>query len=255
MFNRLLYPWNLPPYGLPNTASFDWQPHQLSSEGICVPDDVRRQIESIQWDWMFNFSCALARQLRRVGAHVPSPASAPGVVLVAGEHQSLPLAASIHAFITPLAQRAAMEIASLAGPAGGDESPALWHEVSGIAFFAETASHRGSGRRLAAALREVLTHAAWLCAGAGTGFMAPRISFAHCKPVTARSPVGGQEVIPVAGYKVKLAGCDPQTVMQALGDSIRELPPARRSGSRADVLVLSSLWSPMKAPSPADKAA
>ncbi len=252
MFNRLLYPWNLPPYGLPNTASFDWQPKQLAAEGICVPDDVRRQIESIHWDWMFDFSCALARQLRRVGARLPSPASAPGVVLVAGEHQSLPLAASVHAFVTPLAQRAAMEIASLAEPADETDAPSQWHEISGIAFFAETASHRGSGRRLAETLQEVLTHAAWLCAGAGTGFMAPRISFARCKPATARSPVGGQEVIPVAGYKVKLAGCEPQAVMQALGDSIHELPPARRRGKRADVLVLSSLWSPMKAASPAE---
>ncbi len=245
MFNRLLYPWNLPPYGLPNTQAFDWKPANLEAETLHLPEQVREMVESVQFDWMFDYSCALARQLRRIGISDATDTAPSGAVFIASENAAPSLVTSAHAFITSLAQRAALEMSGLMME--HTQPPQKTSDnctIAGIAFLAETARHRGAGARLSATLHHISAEVARRCADRETWFAQPCVQFMHCQPAQARSPIADHGVIPVAGYKITFTGCRTGDVLQALGDAVRSLPPAERAGERTDVLVLSNLWTP-----------
>lgn len=242
MLQRLLYPWNLPPYGLPNTQSFSWKPQELSHDLVHLPDEVKSIVESIKDEWMFDFSCQVARQLRQIGARLDDHTSPSGAVLIANDQQTVSPLTSAHAFLMSMAQPAAFEIAGLMMGAPAPAPSSDCSEITGIAFFAESASRRGSGRRLSETLQLIAHETAQRCAA--DSFLSPSIWFTHSKPSQARSPIEGCGAMPVAGYRIRFSGCSPQNILQALADAMQVLPPARRIGEKADVMVLSNLWSP-----------
>ena len=242
MLQRLLYPWNLPPYGLPDTQSFSWKPDKLSNDLLHLPDQVRDIIMSVRDEWMFDFSCAVARQLRQVGAMLDDHAPSSGAVLIANDQRTVSPVTSAHAFLMSIAQPAAFEMAGLMM----ESSPPLpspgCSEINGVAFFAESASNRGSGRRLQETMQFVAHETARRCAN--DSFESPSIFFTHSKPSQARSPIEGFGVMPVAGYRIRFSGCSPDSILQALADAVQALPTARRVGNKSDVMVLSNLWTP-----------
>lgn len=242
MLHRLLYPWNLPPYGLPNTQAFTWNPKNLSDELVQLPDHVRSIVEAIKDEWMFDFSCTVARQIRRIGARLDEHHAPVGAVLIANEQQRVSPVTSAHAFLMSLAQPAAFEIAGLMTADPAPALPSTCSEITGVAFFAETASKRGSGRRLRETLQQLALETTRRCSS--EDFLSPDVQFSHSKPSQARSPIEGFGTIPVAGYRITFAGCSPENVLQALADAIQALPSAHRVCDRSDVMVLSNLWTP-----------
>lgn len=242
MHQRLLYPWHLPPYGLPNTQAFAWQPKKTSAELLHLPDQVRGLVQSVKDEWMFDFSCSVARKLRQVGARLEDQAHHSGAVFIANDSRPLSLVTSAHAFLMSMAQPAAFEIAGLMSAEPAAAAPPMHSEITGVAFFAECASNRGSGRRLSQTLRLVAAEAAQRIAAAG--FMPPSVWFTHSKPSQARSPIEGCGAMPVSAYRIIFSGCAPETVLQALADALQTLPRAHRVGEKTDVMVLSNLWTP-----------
>lgn len=242
MLQRLLYPWNLPPYGLPNTEAFSWKPKKVTDELLHLPDQVRGIVENIKDDWMFDFSCAVARQLRQVGVRLDDHLSASGAVLIANEQQTVSPVTSAHAFLMSLAQPTAIEMAGLMMDSSQPSPSSACSEISGVAFFSESATKHGSSLRLSQTLQWVAYETAQRCAA--DGFTSPSIWFHHSKPTNARSPIEGYGVMPVAGYRIRFSGCSPESVLQALADAVQSLPPAHRVGDRSDVMVLSNLWTP-----------
>lgn len=243
MLQRLLYPWHLPPYGLPNPQAFSWKPDDLSSELVQLPDQVRHVVQSIRSEWMFDFSCSIARQLRQIGARLDDQITPSGTVLIANDKPTVSTIASAHAYLMSLAQSAAFEMAGLMmdSPAGSS-STGSHHEITGIAFFAECASKRGSGSRLSTTLLDLAGETTQRCAN--QSFLPPNISFTHSRPSQARSPIEGFGSLPVAAYRIRFSGCSTETVLQAMADSIQNLPPAHRVDEKRDVMVLSNLWTP-----------
>ena len=62
-------------------------------------------------------------------------------------------------------------------------------------------------------------------------------------PGEVRTPVG-DAALPLAAYRIRFRGCDIETVLQALADSLAALPMTKTtSGGSGDILVLSNLWS------------
>ena len=243
MLQRLLYPWHLPPYGLPNTQAFSWKPNELASELLLLPDQVRRIVESIRTEWMFDFSCAVARQLRQVGARLDDHLSPSGAVLIANDRPSVSPVASAHAYLMSLAQPAAFEMAGLmmdSPPAEKCAATTSFQEITGVAFFAECASKRASGQRLSHTMRQVAFETAQRCSA--QSFTAADISFTHSRPLQARSPIEGQGSMPVAAYRIRFNGCSTEAILQALADAIQSLPPAHSVNEKSDVMVLSNLW-------------
>ena len=244
MLQRLLYPWHLPPYGFQNTAAFSWQPNQLAPAMVHLPEQVKSLVDRIEYEWMFDFSCAVARQFRRVGARVDERPPSSGAVLIANDQGALSPLASAHAFIMSMAQQAAIEISGLMTEPTTPAASSQGGEITGVAFFAESAARRGSGRRLGETLRMVAEETARRCAQDDLGYSRP-IQFSHSRPTQARSPINGHGPLPVAAYRIRFAGCAPETVLQALADALQALPAAHRVADRADVMVLSNLWAPI----------
>ena len=242
MLQRLLYPWHLPPYGLPNANSFSWKPKNLSGEMKILPDQVRGIVESIRYEWMFDFSCAIARQFLRVGSSIKDHPPSSGAVLIANDQQALTSLTSAHAFLMSMAQPAAFEMAGLMMDSPSAPPPSGCSEITGVAFFAESASKRGSGRRLGGTMQLLAQEVAQRCAT--EGFVSPSIWFTHSKPCQARSPIEGHGVLPMAGYRILFSGCAAESVLQALADAVQSLPAAHRVGDKSDVMVLSNLWTP-----------
>lgn len=243
MLQRLLYPWHLPPYGLPNPSAFSWTPKNLGGEMHILPEQVRGVVENIRFENMFDFSCAIARQLLRVGTRIPEQPPLTGAVLIANDRQTLSSLTSAHAFLMSMAQPAAFEMAGLMNqPQKPSSPPPDCSEITGVAFFAESASKRGSGRRLQESMLRLAFEASQRCVS--DEFLAPAICFTHSKPTQARSPIEGHGVLPMAGYRIRFSGCAPEQVLQALADAIQALPAAHQVGERSDVMVLSNLWTP-----------
>lgn len=242
MLQRLLYPWHLPPYGLPNVDSFSWKPEKLTDEMLHLPEHVRGIVEGIKYEWMFDFSCAVARQLRQVGARLDDHSSSSGAVLIANDQQTVSPVTSAHAFLMSMAQPAAIEMAGLMMESASPVPPSGCHEITGVAFFAESASVCGAGRRLRETMQLLANQTTQRCV-AGS-FVSPSIWFTHSKPAQARSPIEGYGVMPVAGYRIRFSGCTPASILQALADAVQTLPPAHRVDDKSDVMVLSNLWSP-----------
>lgn len=241
MLQRLLYPWHLPPYGLPNTQAFSWKPNELASELLLLPDQVRRIVESIRTEWMFDFSCAVARQLRQVGARLDDHHSPSGAVLIANDRPNVSPVASAHAYLMSLAQPAAFEMAGLMMDSPQPSAPSSnFQEITGVAFFAECASKRASGQRLSNTMRQVAFETAQRCTA--QSFTSADISFTHSRPLQARSPIEGQGSMPVAAYRIRFNGCSTEVILQALADAIQTLPPAHCVNEKSDVMVLSNLW-------------
>lgn len=241
MLQRLLYPWHLPPYGITNTESFDWNPKQLEPQSQMLPEPVKGLVEGVQWEWMFDFSCAVARQLTQVGVSLAEKDSANGAVFIANDTQNVSARASAHAYLMTLAQRSAIEMVGLMRDSAACEAPiSASPEITGVAFFAECAAKRGTGARLSETLRTLAQEVTARCnAEAGGG---ARIQFSHTRPTQARSPITDAGTLPVSGYRIRYSGCETDQVLQALADAIQALPPPHRVANRSDVMVLSNLW-------------
>ena len=242
MLQRLLYPWHLPPYGLPNTDSFSWKPKKLTHELQHLPDQVKGIVESIRYEWMFDFSCAVARQLLQVGTSLKDHPPSSGAVLIANDQQTVSPFTSAHAFLMSMAQPTAFEMAGLMMETPPTAPPPGCSEITGVAFFAETARNKGSGIRLGQTMQLVANEAAQRCTA--EGFASPSIWFTHSKPCQAKSPIDGYGALPMAGYRIRFSGCTPEAILQSLADAVQALPPAHRVGDRSDVMVLSNLWTP-----------
>ncbi len=242
MLQRLLYPWHLPPYGLSNADSFSWKPKNLTGELLHLPDPVKAIVESIRYEWMFDFSCAVARQLLQVGASVKEHTPSSGAVLIANDQQTVSTVAGAHAFLMSLAQPTAYEMAGLMMESPPSSAQVGCTEITGVAFFAETASNRGAGTRLGNTMQRVASEVARRCTT--DAFIQPSVWFTHSKPSNAKSPIDGYGALPIAGYRIRFSGCAPEAVLQALADAVQALPPAHRVDDKSDVMVLSNLWSP-----------
>lgn len=242
MLHRLLYPWNLAPYGLPNPGAFQWKPTNLADECLLMPDLVQDMVGSIEWEQMFDFSCKVACHLRRLGARLDDSAIPHGAVLIASDDHSVSTTASAHAFLMSLAQRAAIEMAGLTTPDSTSAKTNSPSEICGVAFLAESSHRSDAAQRLNDILRLVAHRTADSCAA--NRCVPPMLQFSHSRPAGIQSPVAGGGTIPVAGYRIRFAGCETESVLQALADALQSLPAAPCAHGRADVLVLSNLWTP-----------
>lgn len=242
MLHRLLYPWNLPPYGLPNPGAFEWQPTNLADECLLLPAQAQDVVQRIEWEHMFEFSCKVARHLRRLGVRFTESVVPRGAVLIASNQQTVPPAASAHAFVMSLAQRAAIDMAGLMTPEFLPTTAGVSSEICGIAFLAETCRRNDASQRLGETLRRVAHQTTDSCAAGRAS--SPAFQFSHSRPAEIRSPIPGGGLMPVAGYRIRFAGCRTASVLQALADALRNLPVAPQARGRADILVLSNLWTP-----------
>lgn len=240
MLQRLLYPWHLPPYGLTNTESFDWNPKSQSQESMLLSDPVKEMVSKVQWEWMFDFSCAVARQLRQVGLILEERDSTNGAVFIANDQRHVSPVASAHAYLMTLAQRSAIEMVGLTREPANQAPPPKCQEISGVAFFAECAGKRGTGRRLSETLHLLAQEVTYRCS-AEMGECAS-VQFFHSRPAQARSPISGSGTLPVSGYRIRFSGCDHEQMLQAMADSVQALPPPHRVAEKADIMVLSNLW-------------
>jgi hypothetical protein len=243
MFHRLLYPWNdQKKFMLPKGADA-WKPDDLATGPCFIPDDVRQLVENIQFGRMFEFSGTLAEQLKMVGARVGVEGAPPaGTVFVANNRGQLSLMASAHAYVLSIAQRAAHEMAGLMLEDEKEATP----EVCGLAFFAETACDEDVGARLDGTMRALGEEVAMRVADSVFLPAQLKVRFVHSVPVEACSPVGPRPDVWVSAYRISFAGCEAETVLQAIGDAMQEMPPALQDGDRSDILVLSNLWSVAK---------
>nr|AGC71104.1 hypothetical protein [uncultured bacterium A1Q1_fos_2067] len=241
MLQRLLYPWHLPPYGITNTESFDWNPKNLEPQSFTLPEPVKGLVEGVQWEWMFDFSCAVARQLSQVGVTLADNPPANGAVFIANDQNRVSPQASAHAYLMTLAQRSAIEMVGLMRESAPQESAGhSCPEITGVAFFAECAAKRGTGARLSETLQILAQEVTARCNAEAGGDV--RIQFSHTRPTQAKSPIANCGTLPVAGYRIRYSGCETDQVLQALADAIQSLPPPQRVAKRADIMVLSNLW-------------
>jgi hypothetical protein len=241
MLQRLLYPWHLPPYGITKTESFDWNPDKQNQEALLLPDPIKDMVSKVQWEWMFDFSCAVARQLRQVGVSLEDREPANGAVFIANDQSQVSPVASAHAYLMTLAQRSAVEMVNLMREPSTFENAAPKHqEITGVAFFAECAGKRGTGSRLSETLHLLAQEVTSRCIANHGG--TARVQFSHSRPTQARSPIVGRGTLPVSGYRIRFEGCEPDQMLQTLADSVQALPPPHRVADKADIMVLSNLW-------------
>lgn len=245
MLHRLLYPWNLPPYGLPNPGAFEWQPANLADECLLLPAQAQRAVQRIEWERMFDFSCKVAHHLRRLGVRFAESVVPRSAVLIASNQQTVPPTASAHAFLMSLAQRAAIDMAGLMTPESQPATAGVPSEICGVAFLAETCRRSEASQRLAETLRRVAHQTTDSCSVGRSS--RPSFQFSHSRPAEIRSPIPGGGMMPVAGYRIRFAGCGTASVLQALADALHHLPVAPQMRGKADILVLSNLWTPTAA--------
>lgn len=243
MFYRLLYPWNDDKkFMLPKGAEA-WQPDSVACGPCFIPDAVRQTVEGIRFHEMLDVSLALAAHMRQVNARVPQGEAPPvGTVYVAGNRGPLSLEASAQSYMLAIAQRVAHQAGGLtfdpADPAASDVQ-----EFCGLAYFAEVAGTEGAVARLDATLRFLTEEITLRCHDAAPFANALRVQMACSVPEEVRTPVG-DAALPLAAYRIRFRGCDIETVLQALADSLAALPMTKTtSGGSGDILVLSNLWS------------
>ena len=245
MFYRLLYPWNDDKkFMLPKGAEA-WQPETMACGPCFIPDEVRRMVEGIRFHEMLDVSQTLAVHLRQVSARVPGGDVPPaGTVYVAGNRGPLSLAASAQAYVLAIAQRVAHQTGEdLTFDPADTAAQRDASEFCGLAYFAEVAEAAGAVERLEATMRFLSEEIALRCHDAMPCSSPPRVQFRCSVPEEVPSPVG-DAALPLAAYRIRFRGCEIETVLQSLADSLAALPMLKiGTGGPSDTLVLSNLWS------------
>jgi hypothetical protein len=244
--HRQSYPGLLP--ALPaasSNAQPSWQPRTLADSIDQLPPTMAHMLKTLRWDWIFDLSCNLAGQFRALGMTGNGPLLAePSSALMVDESTELGPEAAAHAWVFGMVQRTAMEIRQMQLL---DEprvvTPKHYTELTGIAFLAHSEYPRGTGRRLTRSLQNIARTMAERCDAYSVVPGSSQVQFLHARPVQLVSPLLVHMALPVAAYRVRYTGMDPENVLESLRES---LEIARHGSETAlqdgDVMMLSNLW-------------
>ena len=205
----------------------------LADLNLTTPSMFAPLIRHVRWDWMFDVSCHLAGQFRRLGMHCAGELGSPeGTGLMVDDAAAMTPMAAAHAWMIGLAQRSAMEIRQLEQIEQQRNHP-MPHvtEITSVALLAGTTNPRGSSRRLSDALRKIATELTQLCQNDGV-----QAQFVFARPMGSVSPITQQHAVPLAACRVRALGTTPEKLVQALKKAIQT------AGATGELLVMSNVW-------------
>lgn len=209
----------------------------LADLNLQAPSMFAPLIRHVRWDWMFDVSCHLAAQFRRLGmACAGKLGSAEATGLMVDDVNAMTPMAAAHAWMIGLAQRSAMEIRQLE-LVDQQRSPLAPNvtEITTVALLAGTTNPRGSSRRLSDALRKVAESLAIVCQKEGV-----QAQFVYSRPMSSVSPITQQHAVPLAACRVRALGVSSGRLGELMRRAL-ETPSAT-----GELLVMSNVWEPQE---------
>ena len=207
----------------------------LADLNLQTPSMFAPLVRHVRWDWMFDVSCHLAGQFRRLSMDCAGKLGSPeGTGLMVDDVAAMTPMAAAHAWMIGLAQRSAMEIRQLEllDQQRLQPTPDIT-EITTVALLAGTSDPRNSSRRLSLALRKVAENVATLCQSEGV-----QAQFAYSRPMSSVSPITQQNAVPLAACRVRAIDTTSERLIEILRLALRN------SGSCGELLVLSNVWLP-----------
>lgn len=207
----------------------------LADLNLQAPSMFAPLVRHVRWDWMFDVSCHLAAQFRRLGMSCAGKLGSPeGTGLMVDDVAAMTPMAAAHAWMIGLAQRSAMEIRQLEQL---DEQRNYMTpdvvEITTVALLAGTTSPRGSSRRLSEALRKVAESLANICQNEGV-----QAQFVYSRPMSSVSPITQQHAVPLAACRVRALGISSERLINILKQALQA------PGVTNEILVMSNVWLP-----------
>lgn len=205
----------------------------LADLNLQAPSMFAPLVRHVRWDWMFDVSCHLAGQFRRLGMSCAGKlGSTDGTGLLVDDVNAMTPMAAAHAWMIGLAQRSAMEIRQLEQL---DEQRNYMTpdvvEITTVALLAGTTNPRGSSRRLSDQLRLVAEALATLCQNEGV-----QAQFVFSRPMSTVSPITQQHAVPLSACRVRAIGITAPRLVEILKKALQTPTPT------GELLVMSNVW-------------